>query len=76
VGGIPLCERFGRMFDLAATKSRTIAEMFATGWEARGGVGVEETTVGVGGGVIGGVSDFTSYCDFAGCFSIQVPVAA
>jgi hypothetical protein len=29
-------------------------------------VGVEETIVGVGGGAVAGVLDFTSYCDFAG----------
>ncbi|GAU40791.1 hypothetical protein TSUD_348880 [Trifolium subterraneum] len=28
----PLCERFGRLFDLAETKSATMAEMFALGW--------------------------------------------
>jgi hypothetical protein len=31
-----------------------------------GGVGVEETLVGVGGGVARGVSGFTFYGDFAG----------
>jgi hypothetical protein len=36
VGGIPLCERFERLFDLAATKSRTVAEMCGSGWEAGG----------------------------------------
>ncbi|KAK2449167.1 hypothetical protein QL285_008386 [Trifolium repens] len=36
VGGIPLCERFGRLFDLATSKSRTVGEMFALGWEAEG----------------------------------------
>jgi hypothetical protein len=36
VGGKPLCERFGRLFDLAATKSRTVAEMYGAGWEAGG----------------------------------------
>ncbi|KAK2367069.1 hypothetical protein QL285_065630 [Trifolium repens] len=36
VGGTPLCERFGRLFDLAATKSRTVAEMYDAGWEAGG----------------------------------------
>jgi hypothetical protein len=51
--------------------------MFAARWEAGGGVvGVEETTVGVGGGVIGRVSDFTSFRDFAGRVSGQVAVAA
>jgi hypothetical protein len=33
LGGIPLCERFGRLFELAATKLRTDTEMFASGWE-------------------------------------------
>ncbi|WJX74571.1 hypothetical protein P8452_58208 [Trifolium repens] len=36
VGGTPLCERFRRLFDLAATKSRTVAEMYGAGWEAGG----------------------------------------
>jgi hypothetical protein len=36
VGEIHLCERFRRLFDLAATKSRTVAEMFASEWEAEG----------------------------------------
>jgi hypothetical protein len=40
VGGIPLWERFGRLFDLAATKSCTVAEMYAAGWEAGGDVWV------------------------------------
>ncbi|XP_045831292.1 uncharacterized protein LOC123922638 [Trifolium pratense] len=28
----PLCERFGRLFALAETKSHTVAEMFSLGW--------------------------------------------
>ncbi|PNX85591.1 receptor-like kinase, partial [Trifolium pratense] len=32
VDEVPLCERFGRLFQLAETKSRTVAEMFALGW--------------------------------------------
>ncbi|KAK2395676.1 hypothetical protein QL285_057389 [Trifolium repens] len=36
VGGVPLCERFGRLYDLATSKSRTVAEMYALGWEAGG----------------------------------------
>ncbi|GAU17681.1 hypothetical protein TSUD_07430 [Trifolium subterraneum] len=36
VGGIPLCERFGRLFVLAETKLRTVAEMFSLGWGADG----------------------------------------
>ncbi|GAU46777.1 hypothetical protein TSUD_402880, partial [Trifolium subterraneum] len=31
VEGIPLCERFGRLFNLAETKSRTVGEMFLRG---------------------------------------------
>jgi hypothetical protein len=38
MGEIPLCERFGRLFDLAATKSCTVATMYALGWEAGGEV--------------------------------------
>ncbi|WJX93598.1 hypothetical protein P8452_75105 [Trifolium repens] len=33
---MPLCERFGRLFDLAEKKSSTVAEMFSSGWEAGG----------------------------------------
>jgi hypothetical protein len=36
LGGAPLCERFGRLFDLIMNKSSTVAEMFAAGWEAGG----------------------------------------
>ncbi|GAU40992.1 hypothetical protein TSUD_92170 [Trifolium subterraneum] len=32
VEGIPLCERFGHLFDLAGNKSVSVAEMFALGW--------------------------------------------
>ncbi|MCI07906.1 receptor-like protein kinase ANXUR2, partial [Trifolium medium] len=32
----PLCERFERLFDLAETKLRTVAEMFTLGWGADG----------------------------------------
>ncbi|KAK2396169.1 hypothetical protein QL285_057836 [Trifolium repens] len=39
LGGISLCERFGRLYDLAASKSRTVAEMCAAGWEEGGGRG-------------------------------------
>ncbi|GAU27573.1 hypothetical protein TSUD_30050 [Trifolium subterraneum] len=33
VAGIPLCERFGRLFDLAENKSASVAEMFSLGWQ-------------------------------------------
>jgi hypothetical protein len=46
------------------------------GGRLRGGVGVEETVVGVGGGVVEGVPDFTSYCDCTGSGARQVAVAA
>ncbi|GAU46442.1 hypothetical protein TSUD_402090 [Trifolium subterraneum] len=36
VYGIPLCERFGRLFDLAETQSCTVAEMALLGWEVGG----------------------------------------
>ncbi|PNX57427.1 cysteine-rich receptor-like protein kinase, partial [Trifolium pratense] len=36
LGGSPLCDRFSRLFDLATTKSSTVAEMFSLGWEAGG----------------------------------------
>ncbi|CAJ2668646.1 unnamed protein product [Trifolium pratense] len=36
VDGTPLCERFGRLFELSANKSCTVAEMFALGWGANG----------------------------------------
>jgi hypothetical protein len=67
LGGLPLCERFGRLFDLAAIKTCTVAEMFSLGWEAGGGRGCGGgSAVGVGGRAVGGASDFTSYCDFVG----------
>ncbi|CAJ2652817.1 unnamed protein product [Trifolium pratense] len=37
---ISLKERFGRLFALAETKSRSVAEMFALGWGADGGAWV------------------------------------
>jgi hypothetical protein len=36
LGGIPLCEWFGRLFDLAAIKTYTVSEMFSLGWETGG----------------------------------------
>ncbi|KAK2382490.1 hypothetical protein QL285_070021 [Trifolium repens] len=32
LGGTPLSARFGRLFDLASTKLRSVAEMFSSGW--------------------------------------------
>jgi hypothetical protein len=46
VGGIPLCERFGRLYDLATTKSRTVAEMCDLGWESGGMRGCGGVTCG------------------------------
>jgi hypothetical protein len=37
LGGDPLRERFMRLFDLAETKSSTVAEMYALRWEVGGG---------------------------------------
>jgi hypothetical protein len=36
LGGIPLCERFERLYDLSENKSSTVAEMFFNGWEIGG----------------------------------------
>jgi hypothetical protein len=36
VDEIPLCERYGRLFDLAETRWCTVAEMFSLGWGAEG----------------------------------------
>ncbi|GAU10837.1 hypothetical protein TSUD_425350, partial [Trifolium subterraneum] len=36
VDGTPMCERFGRLFDLAETKSCTVGEMASLGWGAGG----------------------------------------
>ncbi|MCI01485.1 heat-shock protein, partial [Trifolium medium] len=36
VGRIPLCVRFGRLFDLSENKSSTVVEMASLGWEAGG----------------------------------------
>jgi hypothetical protein len=37
LGGVPLRERFDRLFELAETQSCTVAAMSALGWEAGGG---------------------------------------
>jgi hypothetical protein len=44
---------------LSGNKLSTVDEMSSLRWEARGGVGVDETIVGVGGGDVWGVSDLT-----------------
>ncbi|MCI04340.1 receptor-like kinase, partial [Trifolium medium] len=36
VDGIPLCEQFERLFDLAENKSASVAEMFSLGWGTGG----------------------------------------
>jgi hypothetical protein len=36
LGGIPLCERFSRRFDLTKSKSSMVANMYALGCEAGG----------------------------------------
>ncbi|KAK2440573.1 hypothetical protein QL285_011971 [Trifolium repens] len=54
--GSHLCERFGRMFDLAANKSCSIVEMYSLGWEVGGGARLAVTVVSVGGGDVWGVS--------------------
>jgi hypothetical protein len=36
VDGVPLCEQFGRLYDLAETKQHTVAELFQLGWGAEG----------------------------------------
>ncbi|GAU29001.1 hypothetical protein TSUD_165190 [Trifolium subterraneum] len=36
LGGRPLGERFGRLFDLVVNKSCSVAEMFSVGWEEGG----------------------------------------
>jgi hypothetical protein len=46
-----------------------------SGGRLGGGVGVEETVVGVGGEAVEGVSDFTSSCDCTGGGARQVAVA-
>jgi len=50
VGGIPLRDRFSRLFDLAADRGVTVEEMSRRGWEDGGSVGVEEAPFCVGGG--------------------------
>ena len=49
---VPLCRRFARLFDLTTNKLSTVADIYHRGW---GGVALEETFVGVGGGVGRGV---------------------
>jgi hypothetical protein len=36
VDGSSLCERFGRLFDLAETKRSTVLDMFSLGWGISG----------------------------------------
>lgn len=38
LGDVPLCRRFGRLFDLATNKLISVANMFVLGWEEGGGV--------------------------------------
>ncbi|GAU42130.1 hypothetical protein TSUD_351040 [Trifolium subterraneum] len=38
LGGTPLCEQFGRLFDLAVNKSSTVAKMHSLGWDIGGEV--------------------------------------
>ncbi|MCI60134.1 putative non-LTR retroelement reverse transcriptase related protein, partial [Trifolium medium] len=63
----PLCERFGRLFDLAENKSVSVAVMFSLGWRAGREAWVWRRQLrGVGGGYVGGVSDLTSSSLLAG----------
>ncbi|MCI31875.1 receptor-like kinase, partial [Trifolium medium] len=36
LGGIPLCVKFGRLFELAENKSSTVAKMYQLWWETGG----------------------------------------
>ena len=47
LGGIPLCQRFSRLFDLAKNKSITVATSFSLGWEEGVRRGTGEEIVGV-----------------------------
>ncbi|PNX63653.1 cytochrome p450 [Trifolium pratense] len=76
LGGSPLCERFGRLFDSAKNKSCSVTEMYSLVWEVGGGVGVVETIVGVGGGDVGGVSGLTYKFLFSGSVFIFMALAA
>jgi hypothetical protein len=49
VDGIPLCERFGRLFVLAETKRCTVAEMSLLGWRVDGEAGTEPEKMVKGG---------------------------
>lgn len=33
IGDVPLCQHFGRLFDLAENKSISVATLFSLGWE-------------------------------------------
>jgi hypothetical protein len=59
LGDTPLCGRFDRLFGLALNKLSTVADMFTLGWDVGGCVEMDETVVGVGGGVVRRVSPFT-----------------
>jgi hypothetical protein len=47
LGGNPLCERFGRLFDLVENKSCLVAEMYSFGWEAGGRRGIGRDSCGL-----------------------------
>jgi hypothetical protein len=51
LGGIPLAERFPRLFSLSLNKSSMVAAMFDLGWEAV----VAASSEGVGGRSVRGV---------------------
>ena len=36
LGGVPLCQHFSRLFDLAENKSISVATLFSLGWEEGG----------------------------------------
>jgi len=57
VGGVPLRDRFPRLFSLAEDRWATVAEMESRGWTERWrwGVGVEAVPLCLGGGECGGV---------------------
>jgi hypothetical protein len=50
LGGVPLSERYPRLFNLSLHRLSTVAEISVLGWEAGGAVvRIAPPTVGVGG---------------------------
>ncbi|PNY00278.1 cytochrome p450 [Trifolium pratense] len=79
LGGVPLRERYGRLFDLSNNKSSSVAVMFELGWKEGGGVAVATPVMGVGGGDVKGMHDHVGGYSVRDAYHLltatEVPVA-